>query len=131
MKKLLILALITTILLPGIAYSQAAILVLLFGDKVASENFYFSLKMGGNYSTLSGIDDASYKLGLSFGLVATIKLSDKWYIVPEFSAISNKGAEDVPLLPTGDPNLDALLQRKIRRGSWTPTQHPDRWRGSI
>jgi hypothetical protein len=42
--------------------------------------------------------------------VATIKLSDKWYLVPEFSAISNKGAEDVPLLPTGDPNLDALLQ---------------------
>jgi hypothetical protein len=55
MKKLLILALITTILLPGIAYSQAAILVLLFGNKVASENFYFSLKMGGNYSTLDPV----------------------------------------------------------------------------
>jgi len=92
------------------ANAQAAILVLLFGDKVASENFYFSLKAGGNWANLSGIENTSSYSGFNFGVMATIKLNDKFYLVPEFMALSPKGASDIPLRDTGNSSLDLLLQ---------------------
>ena len=49
-------------------HGQAALLVLLFGDKVASENFYFSLKAGANYSNINNLDNAKTDWGLNFGL---------------------------------------------------------------
>jgi hypothetical protein len=92
------------------AHAQAALLVLLFGDKVASENFHFGLKIGGNLATLSGIDDGSYSPGLNFGLAASIKLSESMFLAPEFLPISRKGIKDVPALPTGNAELDLLLE---------------------
>ena len=63
MKKITLLFL--TIIMMGVyttrVNAQAALLVLLFGDKVASENFYFSLKLGANYSNLTGIDNTTAK----------------------------------------------------------------------
>jgi hypothetical protein len=89
--------------------AQAAIMVLLFGDKVASENFYFSLKLGANISNLSGLDEGNYKAGFNFGLLATIKFSEKFYLVPEFSALSRKGVNDIKYIPSGIPELDYLI----------------------
>ena len=43
-------------------------------------------------------------------MLANIRLSDRWFLIPEFLPFSVKGAKDVPLRPTGDANLDALLQ---------------------
>lgn len=91
------------------AHAQAAILVALFGDKVASENFFFSLKGGLNWSSLDGLDGTSVRRGPNFGMLATIRLSDRWSIVPEFAPLSVKGAEDITLRPTGNPELDNLL----------------------
>jgi len=91
------------------AHGQAAILVLLFGEKVASENFYFSLKLGANVANVSGIDDTSATVGINFGLLATIKLSETWDLVPEFAPLSNKGASNVPFLPSGNDELDGLI----------------------
>jgi hypothetical protein len=99
----------------SLAHGQAALLVLIFGEKAASENFYFSIKLGGNISSLSSIDNSSIQHGLNFGLTATIKLSDKWYLVPEFSAISAKGATDIPLRSSGNASLDTLLQTAADR----------------
>lgn len=90
--------------------AQAALLVLLFGDKVASENFYFSLKAGANIANLSNVDGSKMRPGFNFGLLATIKLSDKFYLVPEFAPLSPKGAKNVPVTSSGNSNLDALLQ---------------------
>ncbi|MCK4830558.1 PorT family protein [bacterium] len=109
MKRLVIL-LILVLFSVQMAYSQAAILAVLFGDKVASENFYFSLKFGANIANLPGIDDTKTLLGFNFGLLATIKLSEKFSLVPEFSPFSLRGAKNIPLRPTGDASLDALLQ---------------------
>ena len=94
---------------PTPAHGQAAILVLLFGEKVASENFYFSLKLGANVANLSGVDDSKAAVGLNFGMLATIKLSEKWYLVPEFSPLSKKGANNIPYLPSGNEGLDELI----------------------
>ena len=49
------------------------------------------------------------KLGWNFGLLATIKLSDKFYLVPEFAPLSQKGTKNIPYLPSGDPALDNLV----------------------
>lgn len=91
------------------AHSQAAILVALFGDRVASENFYFSLKGGLNFSSLDTETKTDFQRGPNFGLLANIRLGDRWGVVPEFAALSVRGAEGIPLQPTGNPELDALL----------------------
>ncbi|UCE42052.1 MAG: PorT family protein [Candidatus Aminicenantes bacterium] len=109
MKKLVIL-LILVLFSVQMAHSQAALLVLLLGDKVASENFYFSIKAGGNFASLSGIDDTKTYSGFNFGLLATIKINEKFSLVPEFAPLSPKGAKNIPLRPTGNSSLDALLQ---------------------
>lgn len=113
MKKFIILV-ILVLFSVSMAHSQAALLVLLFGDKVASENLYFSLKLGGNFANLSGIEGTKMGVGFNFGLLVNIKLSEKFSLVPEFSPVSRKGVKDIPLLPTGDPNLDALLQNSSK-----------------
>ena len=109
MKKLVI-VMIVMLFCVQIARPQAALLVLLFGDKVASENFYFSLKAGANIASLPGIDDTTTLVGFNFGLLATIKINEKFSLVPEFSPFSLKGAKNIPLRTTGDASLDALLQ---------------------
>lgn len=93
MKKIF---LITTLLFCGIAaHSQAALFVLIFGDKVASENFYLSLDVGANFSSM-GLENTSGITGLNFGLGAHIKLEDSWYIEAGFKPLSEKGASDLP-----------------------------------
>jgi hypothetical protein len=91
------------------AHGQAAILVALFGDKVASENFYFSLKGGLNFSSLDTEASTDFQRGPNFGMLANIRFGERWGIVPEFAAFSIRGAEGVPLQSTGNPELDALL----------------------
>jgi hypothetical protein len=108
MKKTLI-TLILVLFLAPLVRGQAALLVLLLGDKVASEKFYFSIKLGANGTNLSGMDATNTRWGFNFGLLANIKLSEKFSLVPEFSPLSPKGARNIPLITTGDPNLDALL----------------------
>lgn len=102
--------LVATAGIPSTARSQAALLVLLFGEDVATEDFFFSLKLGGNLSNLSGIDNTKTALGLNFGLVANIKLTDKLFLVPEFMPLSPKGAKDIPFRSTSNASLDQLIQ---------------------
>lgn len=105
-----LLLVVATVTMPSPARSQAALLVLLFGEDVATENFYFSLKLGGNLSQLSGVDDTKNALGLNFGLMVSMKLSDNFYLVPEFMPLSPKGAKDIPFRPTGNASLDQVIQ---------------------
>lgn len=90
------------------ANAQAALLVLLFGEKVASENFYFSLKAGANAADISNITGET-KWGFNFGLLATIKLNEKFSLIPEFSPLSPKGVKNVPTTTSGDQSLDLLI----------------------
>jgi hypothetical protein len=110
MKKLLYTFLVLLSLSSGVARGQAALLVLIFGDKVATENFYFSLKAGLNYSMVTGYEEGKNRLGFNFGLVNNIRINDQWFLAPEFLPLSTKGVTDVPVLTTGDEDLDALLE---------------------
>ena len=99
-KNILLLALLV---FTAKVQSQAALLVLLLGDKVATENFYFSLKAGANLSNLNGFDNTDMRPGAHFGLVATIKINDKFYLSPEFTPLSRKGAKNIPVTFFDDP----------------------------
>lgn len=88
---------------------QAALLVLIFGEKVATENFYFSLKVGVSYSMITHVDEGKNRIGPNFGLVNNIRLTDRLFLTPEFLPLSPRGVREVPILTTGDPNLDDLL----------------------
>ena len=110
MKKQILISLLFLILSSSaVVKGQAALLVLIFGDKVATENFYFSLKLGATYSIIHGYEDGKNAMSLNFGLVNNIRLTDKLSLIPEFLPLSSRGIKDVPLLSTGDPNLDDLL----------------------
>jgi hypothetical protein len=88
---------------------QAALLVLIFGEKVATENFYFSLKAGAAYSMITNVEEGRNRVSANFGLVNNIRLTDRLYLTPEFLPLSPRGVREVPILSTGDSELDDLL----------------------
>ena len=77
------------------ANGQAALFVLIFGDKVASEKFHLSVDLGVNVSNFNGFDDGKSLLGPYFGLGTHLKLSDNFFLAPEFKPLSSKGVSDV------------------------------------
>lgn len=104
-RTLLMLAALT---FPARAQAQGAILVAIFGEKVATENFHFGLRLGATLAEQTGIDGSAPRLDFNFGMTANIRLSDRISLVPEFGPFSRKGVADYPLLPTGDPSIDSL-----------------------
>jgi len=97
-KSLLVLFLMTAN--HSVSNAQAALLALIFGDKVASEKFHLSVDVGMNFSSMPGLEKQKGTNGLYFGLGTFIKLNDKWALTPEFKPISPRGAKDV--LPLRD-----------------------------
>ncbi len=83
----LVILLMTSNLVSG----QAALLALIFGDKVASENFNLSMEIGGNFSHFSSLEnfDGS-RLGINFGLSGNIKLSERFYLSPGIFFLGNR-----------------------------------------
>ena len=73
---------------------QAAILALIFGDKVASENFNLSMEIGGSlthYSNLENFDRT--RLGINFGISGNIKLSERFYLSPGVFFLGNRNVK--------------------------------------
>lgn len=70
-------------------------LVLIFGDKAASEQFHFSIDAGLNLSDLAGYENGGSILGINYGVGAHWKISDRWSLVPEFKPFSTKGVRKV------------------------------------
>jgi hypothetical protein len=109
MKKQIVVSLLFLLLAaPGVR-GQAALLVLIFGDKAATENFHFSLKLGVNYSIIHGYEEGNNGVGLNFGLVNNIRLTERLSLIPEFIPVAARKITDVPVLTTGNPDLDDLL----------------------
>ncbi|MCC7501492.1 MAG: PorT family protein, partial [Flavobacteriales bacterium] len=80
-------------LLAHTARGQAALLVLIFGDKAATENFHFTLDAGLNLSSMPGVSGTSSAHGFYFGLGTYVKLNDKWAFTPEFKPLSPRGGK--------------------------------------
>ncbi len=77
----------------SLAHAQAALLVLLFGDKAATENFHFTLDAGLNLSSMPGVSGTTPATGFYFGLGTFIKLNDNWAFTPEFKPVSPRGGK--------------------------------------
>lgn len=82
-------------------HAQAALLVLIFGDKAASEKFNFSIVGGLNHSNISNQLDNNAMFGPNFGLGINMKLSEKWYFKPEFKPLNSMGFKGNASLKTG------------------------------
>lgn len=81
--------------------AQAALLVLIFGDKAATEKFNFSIVGGMNHSNISNQLDNHAMFGPNFGLGINMKLSEKWYFKPEFKPLNSMGFKGNSSLKTG------------------------------
>ena len=89
------LILLLNIFIIPVARSQAALIILLLGDKVATEEFHLSMDAGMNISTYPGLNESERGFGINFGLGTHIKLGEKWHLKPEFKPMSRKIADDV------------------------------------
>jgi hypothetical protein len=79
----------------SISHGQAALIALLFGDKVTTEKFHLSVDLGMNFSSMPGLLQQSGSNGFYFGLGTFIKLNDKFTLNPEFKPLSPRGASNV------------------------------------
>ena len=77
------------------ASGQAALLVLIFGNKIASEKFHLSIDAGLNYTAMPGYGEGKARFGINFGLGTHYKLSERWFLAPEFKPLNWKGLRDV------------------------------------
>jgi len=101
MKKIkILLTVITLTFCVQKASSQAAILALLFGDKVASEEFNLSLELGWNFSNISDFSDGKKSYATNFGLGCNLKLSEKFYVSPTAYFLSQRKLNFKDLSPT-------------------------------
>ena len=95
--------------LPCHAVSGQALLVLLFGDKFASEKVQGGIKFDVVGTTLSGLSGAARLRSWDLGGFLEVKLSNRFSIQPEFTFKSPAGARDLPFVPTGVAHVDSAF----------------------
>lgn len=75
--------------------AQAMYIVLIFGDKIATEQFHLTIDAGLNITGMPGLNGTKNLLGLYYGMGTFIKLNDKWALAPEFKPLSQRGARNI------------------------------------
>ncbi|MEJ2005521.1 MAG: outer membrane beta-barrel protein [Cyclobacteriaceae bacterium] len=96
------------------ARSQAALLVLIFGDDVATEKFHFSLDGGINVAEMTNLNGKSFLLP-NFGLGAHLKLSERWTFAPEFKPLSGRGEKKIsPFIEIPEDIADDISSAESR-----------------
>lgn len=96
-------------LLPCRALPGQALLVLLFGDKFASEKVQGGIKFDVVGTTLSGLSGAARLRSWDLGGFLEVKLSSRFSIQPEFTFKSPAGARELPFVPTGVAAVDSAF----------------------
>jgi len=82
--------------------AQAAYIVLIFGDKIATENFHLTIEAGLNHSQMPGLEGSKGKFGIYYGMGMFMKINDKWAFTPEFKPFSYRGADNVKPISSYD-----------------------------
>ena len=92
-------------------HAQAALAAILFGDKVASENFNIGMEFGALLANISDAPGSRAKIGFNFGISTNIKLSENWSLHPSAYFISSRGGKLETLsLASNDPELNSKFQ---------------------
>ncbi len=99
--------LLALVLAPKPADGQ--VLILLFGEKLSTENFNIGLDLGMNFSNLTEMTGAERSRGLMLGLFGEWRFSEHFHLQPALIGISRKGAEGITPLPLGDSEVDPLV----------------------
>lgn len=109
MKRLFFLVATMTIGLS--ASAQAALLVLLFGDQLATETFHLSIDAGANYRQWN-LEQGDPAWGWHFGLGTHYQFAEKWQLVAEFTPLNGGGARNTPALTSLPIGIDSLLSNR-------------------
>ncbi len=113
--KTCIVAAILFISVPVSSFGQAMWLVLIFGEKAATENFHFNIEGGLVLSDIGDLRGQPY-LGATFGLGNYIKINDRWAFVPEFKPLSmrgEKGLEEFIPIPEELENVESFQSKLV------------------
>ena len=90
--------------------ADAQVLIgLLFGEKLASDNFNIGFEIGMNLSTVNGLDGASRSSGPLIGLFASWRFSERFHLYTGLLPLSHKGAREADPVPLNDPQLDSMV----------------------
>ena len=89
--------------------SAQALLVLLFGDKFASENVQGGIKFDVVGTTLSDLSGAERLRSWDLGGFLEVKLNTRLSVQPEFTFKVPAGAQSLPFVPTGAPAVDSAF----------------------
>ncbi|BDD11446.1 hypothetical protein FUAX_38780 (plasmid) [Fulvitalea axinellae] len=92
------------------SYGQIAYLVLIFGDKLANENFYFTAVGGFSVNFPGDYMNSSPGVGVNFGFIANIRINQKLFFAPEFVPFSLYRINHVERINTGNPDIDPLFK---------------------
>lgn len=96
------------------ANGQAALLALIFGDRVATEYFHLSVDGGINVGPIPTYDGGTPRAGIYFGLGTFIKINERWTLNPEFKPLSFRGLRNVTAITpvvefVEEPEVSLLL----------------------
>ena len=86
-----------------------ALLVLLFGDKFASDHVQGGIKFDVVGTTLSGLSGAARLRSWDLGGFLEVKLNNRLSLQPEFTFKSPAGAQSLPFVATGEPAVDSAF----------------------
>ena len=89
--------------------SAQVVIGMLFGDKLASDNFNIGFEIGMNLSTVSDLNGAAVTRGTLFGLFGSWRFSEHYHLFTGLLPLSAKGAKDADPIPLNDPVLDPLI----------------------
>jgi hypothetical protein len=99
MLRVLLITLIVSFTM-ATSYGQAALLVLILGDKVATEKFHLSIDGALNLSSLQNPGLGKNIPGVNFGLGTHLKIGEKWFLQVDLKPLSQKGAKSVNAIVT-------------------------------
>lgn len=91
--------------------AQAALLILIFGDDIASEKFHVSLDVGTSLANVQNTKGTLYP-GLNVGLGAHYKLSEKVQLLGELKLKSGRTINDTEKLIPIPSYVDSLITEK-------------------
>jgi len=106
-------SIVAIIMVFGLACPKPApaqvVLGILFGDKLASDNFNIGFEIGMNLSTVGDLNGAAVTRGTLLGLFGTWRFSEHYHLFTGVLPLSPKGAKDADPIPLNDPVLDPLV----------------------
>jgi len=96
------------------------LIMLLVGDKIASDDFVGGITGGINLTNVSNLEGASARLSWSFGASLHWRLSDQWHFAPEVFFKAPGGTNGLNGLWNAQPSIDTII---ADRKEWLSTSY--------